>query len=98
MWRGTLLDLLLTATKGWLRTELWGDHEIANFRSLWGWNRAKIRTIDPGFRGVDKGLFRDLLRRIPCDMVMKRRAVRENLLILKDHPLQAQEMSILTHK
>ena len=76
----------------------YSDHETLAFRTLRGSIKAKTRTTTLDFRRADFGLFRNLLRKIPCNMVQERRGFRESWLIFKDHLLQDQESSIPTSR
>lgn len=74
------------------------DHEMVEFRILSGGRSAKSTTTTLYFRIAVFSLFRDVLGRIPGDMALDRRGIKNCHLILKDHILQAQEGSILPNQ
>lgn len=65
------------------------DHEMVEFVILKGGDKANsmITTLD--YRTADFVLLKDLLGRIPREMVMERKADQESWFIFKDHLLQA---------
>ena len=90
--KGALLDLILTSKEGLVRiVKVKGslgcsDHEIMEFRILREGNQAKSRIITLDFRIAGFDLFRDLLERVPWDMVLERDVVKESWLIFKEFP------------
>jgi len=73
-------------------------HEIVNFRIPGGGSRAKSRATAMDFRKGDIKLFRDLLGRIPWDLILERRKIQVSQLIFKDNLFQAQGRSIQTSR
>ncbi|PKU38766.1 glycerol kinase [Limosa lapponica baueri] len=71
------------------------DHEVMVFRIMKAGRRVKSKLTMLNFRRVDFDLFKDLLGRVPWDMVLDGRGAQESRLIFKDHLLQAQGSSIL---
>lgn len=70
------------------------SHEMVEFKTLMGGNKAKntITTLD--FRRGNFDTFRGMLRRIPWVTVLEKGLVQEPRLIFKDLLLQAQEWYI----
>lgn len=81
MWKGVLLDLILTNKEGMVGDVKVGcslgssDHEIIEFNIMQGRKRAisKIETLD--FMKANFGLFRDFLGRIPWERALEGRGV-----------------------
>ena len=68
---------------------------MAEFRFPKAERRVKSKLTALDFRGVDFGLFKDLLGSVPWDKAPEGRGWgHESWLIFKDHLLQAQESSI----
>lgn len=82
-----MLDLILKDKEKLLSdVKVWGIigysyHETVNLRIPSRWSRAKSRTTAMDFRREDFNLFRDLLGRIPWDMILERRKVQATWLI-----------------
>jgi len=67
--------------------------DVVDLRILRGGNKAKSKITTPGFRRAGFGLLSYLLARIPQEMSLERRVVKESWLIFKDHLLPAPEWS-----
>jgi len=67
------------------------DHEMVEFRILYGGSRAVsgIKTLD--FRRANFGLFKDLLGGIPWGTALEGRGVQESWSLFKHHFLHAQD-------
>ena len=98
--RGTLLDLVLTNKEVLVWDVKAGysfgcsNHKMMEFRILRKGNNANNRITVPDFRRLQFEPFRDLLGRIPWEMVLERRRVQESWLVFKDYLFQSQEWSI----
>lgn len=69
-------------------------YEMVRFRILGGEEETRRRTILLDFRRWDILFYRDLLERIPQNMIWERKVVEVSWLIFKNHPLQAKRRSI----
>ncbi|PKU30746.1 dtw domain-containing protein 2 [Limosa lapponica baueri] len=84
MWRGAMLDLILTNKEGLvgnvkLKVSLGcSDHKMVEFKVLGAARRVhnKLATLD--FRRADFGLLRDLLVRVTWEKVLEERGAQES--------------------
>ena len=65
------------------------DHEVVEIPVLREEKAANRRSTSLDYRIADFGLLKDLLGRIPQEMVMEKRTDQESWLIFRDHLLQA---------
>ena len=92
---GTLLDRIPTKKAEVVKEEKTDgkigccDHEMVEFLILKGKNKANIVIKTQDYRTAEFGLLKDLLGRIPQEMVMEKRADQKSWFIFKDHLLQA---------
>jgi len=87
--RGVLLDLVLTNKEGLVEDVKVGgslsccDHEMVEFRILYGGSRAISRIESLDFRRVIFGLFKNLLRGIPWDRALEGRGGPRELVTIQ---------------
>ena len=99
MRKGAVLDCILTSKEGLVGdVKVKGilgcsDHKMVEFSIMRGRSRAKSNIT-----GLDFGLFRYLLGRVPWDKALEGRGVQEDWLIFKEHHLQAKEQFIQTSR
>jgi len=67
------------------------DHEMVEFRILWGGSRTTKRIKTSDFRRAGFGLFLDLLGGIPWVRALEGRGVQESWSLFKRHSLHAQD-------
>ena len=95
--RGVLLDLVLTNKEGLVEDVKAGgrlgcsDHEMVEFRMLYGGSRAMSRITALDFRRVNFGLFKDLLGGIPWVRALESKRVQEIWSLFKHCFLHAQD-------
>ena len=58
--------------------------------------RTIVKTLN--FKGVNLRLFKELLKKIPCEAFLRDKGVEQSWLLLKDTFLKAEELSIPQNK
>lgn len=104
MWRGAMMDLILTTRKSWWG--MWSSRTALTTVPMKWWSSSSLgrqggctaSLLPWTSREQIFGLFRVMLGRVLWDKALKERVAQENWLIFKGHLLQVQEWYTTTNR